>query len=84
MSGFLLDTNVPSEAMRAMADTSVAAWLKSRTKESQFLSVVTMGGLRKGVTILSPGARRTQIEQSIEFSFPRGCRAHSTGNASHR
>jgi predicted nucleic acid-binding protein len=39
-------------------------------KDSQFLSVVTMGELRKGATLLPPGAKRTQVEQLIEVLIP--------------
>ena len=35
-----------------------------------FLSVVSMGELRKGVTILPASARRTQLEKSIEAQVP--------------
>lgn len=71
MSGFLLDTNVPSEILRPLPDAAVAAWLKRQTKESQYLSVVTIGELRRGTTLLSQGSRRTQLEQFIEITVPR-------------
>jgi predicted nucleic acid-binding protein len=48
MSGFLLDTNVPSESWRAHPAPNVAAWLRSQVKAEQFISVVTVGELRKG------------------------------------
>jgi predicted nucleic acid-binding protein len=51
MRGYLLDTNIPSETLRPRPDANVAAWLKSQVKDSQFLSVVTMGELRKGATL---------------------------------
>lgn len=35
-----------------------------------FLSVVSMGELRKGITVLPPSARRTQLEKSIEAQVP--------------
>jgi len=47
VSGFLLDTNVSSEMLRSRPDTNVAAWLRSQGKAGLFLSVVTMGELRK-------------------------------------
>jgi toxin FitB len=71
VSGFLLDTNIPSETLRPLPDANVAAWLERQTKESQFLSVVTIGELRRGTTLLSQGARRTQPEQFIEITVPR-------------
>jgi len=70
MSGFLLDTNVPSESWRPQPQPNVAAWLKSQAKDAQFLSVVTVGELRKGAALLPPGAKRTLIELSIEVFIP--------------
>ena len=69
MSGFLLDTNIPSESWRAHPTSNVAAWLKSQVKAAQFISVVT-AELRKGVILLPPSAKRTQIEHSIEVLIP--------------
>jgi tRNA(fMet)-specific endonuclease VapC len=70
MRGYLLDTNIPSETLRPRPDANVAAWLKSQVKDSQFLSVVTMGELRKGATLLPRSDKRTQIEQFIEALIP--------------
>jgi predicted nucleic acid-binding protein len=70
MSGFLLDTNIPSESWRAHPTSNVAAWLKSQVKAAQFISVVTVGELRKGAILLPPSAKRTQIEYSIEVLIP--------------
>jgi len=70
MNGYLLDTNIPSETLRPSPDAKVAAWLESHPKNSQFLSVVTLGELRRGITLLAPGARRTQLERFIELTVP--------------
>jgi len=70
MSGFLLDTNIPSESWRAHPASNVAGWLKSQARAAQFVSVVTVGELRKGAMLLPPGAKRTQIEYSIEVLIP--------------
>ncbi len=70
MSGFLLDTNVPSESWRAHPAPNVAAWLKGQAKAAQFISVVSVGELRKGAILLPPSAKRTQIEYSIEVLIP--------------
>ncbi len=39
MSGFLLDTNIPSEILRPLPDGSVAGWLKRQANETLFVSV---------------------------------------------
>ena len=58
MSGFLLDTNIPSEMLRPRPDASVAAWLKRQANETLFVSVVTMGELRRGITLLTERSSR--------------------------
>jgi toxin FitB len=66
MSGFLLDTNVPSELMRTQPDPKVTAWVAAQDLGSLFLSVVSLGELRKGLTIMSAGKRKTELEVWLE------------------
>jgi tRNA(fMet)-specific endonuclease VapC len=66
MSGFLLDTNVPSETLRPRPNANVSAWLNRQAQDSQFLSVVSVGELRRGFTLMSPGKQRTRLEQWME------------------
>jgi predicted nucleic acid-binding protein len=70
VSGFLLDTNVPSESWREEPAANVAFWLRSQAKTTQFISAVTVGELRKGAMLLPPCAKRTRIEDSIEVIIP--------------
>ena len=66
MSGFLLDTNVPSELVRARPEPKVSAWVTARNLDTLFISVVSLGELRKGVELLSAGKRRTELEFWLE------------------
>lgn len=70
MTRLLVDTNVISEILRAAPDANVVRWSQQLTKQDLFLSVISMGELRKGLTILPPSARRTQLEKSIEEQIP--------------
>ncbi|MGH9639910.1 MAG: VapC toxin family PIN domain ribonuclease, partial [Bryobacteraceae bacterium] len=71
MSGrYLLDTNVLSETLRRVPDSKVLSWVASKAKDSQFLSVVTLGELRRGIALLARSARRTQLEQFVEETIP--------------
>src|SRR5689334_15851678 len=70
MNGWLVDTNVISEVLRPTPHPQVAAWSRRATKEQLYLSVISMGELRKGITILPMSARRSQLEQSIEEQIP--------------
>ena len=47
--GYLLDTNVISETRKARADGGVMAFLSAADAAGLFLSVLTLGELRKGV-----------------------------------
>ena len=67
---FLLDTNMPSETLRPSPTPAVIAWLEAQSKDVQFVSVVSVGELRRGATLLAPGsARRMQLEQYIEVKL---------------
>jgi predicted nucleic acid-binding protein len=70
MNGFLVDTNVISEILRPAPDAHVAAWSQRIAKPMLFLSVVSMGELRKGVAILPASDRRVRLEKSIEEQVP--------------
>lgn len=65
MSGFLLDTNVPSELTRPVPDPRVRGWVAAQDT-SLYLSVVSVGELRRGFAILPLGKRRAQLEQWFE------------------
>jgi predicted nucleic acid-binding protein len=48
-AGYLLDTNVISETRKIRADSGVMAFLSAADAAGLFLSVLTLGELRKGV-----------------------------------
>ncbi len=62
MSGFLLDTNILSELVRSLPEPKVTAWVAAQDLDSLFLSAVSFGELRKGITIMSQGKRRAELE----------------------
>lgn len=62
MNGYLLDTNVPSEFSRERPDSRVVGWLRAQPASSLFVSVVTIGEIRKGLIVLPPGRRRSELE----------------------
>jgi predicted nucleic acid-binding protein len=69
-AGFLLDTNVPSETLRPMPDPRVTAWVEAQS-DIQFVSVVSIGELRRGATLLVQGsACSLQLEHYIEIEIP--------------
>jgi predicted nucleic acid-binding protein len=66
MSGFLLDTNIPSELIRSRPDPRVEKWVRAQDQQSLFLSVVSIGELRRGFTMLPVSERRSQLEKWLE------------------
>lgn len=66
MRGFLLDTNIPSELTRPNPQQSVADWLDNADDEQLFLSVISLGEILKGITILPTSKRRTRLEEWLE------------------
>jgi predicted nucleic acid-binding protein len=71
MSRLLLDTNIPSEMLRPRPDVRVATWLRRQASETLFVSVVTIGELRRGITLLTErSSRRAELERMIEEKVP--------------
>jgi toxin FitB len=62
VSGFLIDTNVISELIKAMPAPKVAAWVDATDEQLFHLSVLTLGEIRRGIVQLSQSKRRTRLE----------------------
>lgn len=69
MSGFLLDTNCISELVRPQPETRVLKWIEAVDEATLYLSVLTVGEIRKGVAGLTQGKRRTQLETWLEIDL---------------
>ena len=54
------------ELTRPQSDPRVEKWLDDADDELLYLSVVSLGEILKGVTILPPGKRRKELEQWID------------------
>lgn len=63
---YLLDTNVISELISKQPAAQVTAWVESVDQESIFLSVITMGELKKGVEKLPESSRKNQLNAWLE------------------
>jgi toxin FitB len=66
MTGFLLDTNVLSELTRPKSEPQVENWLNTADDERLFLSVISLGEIFKGLTILPESKRRQYLRQWVE------------------
>lgn len=67
---YLLDTNIVSETIRRNPDRAVIAWLGKLPAEALYLSVLTMGEIRKGVEALGKGKRREKLRLWVEHELP--------------
>jgi toxin FitB len=62
VSGFLLDTNVISELVKPKPEAKVVEWIEATNEELLYLSVLTLGEIRKGIALLLDPARRVKLE----------------------
>jgi toxin FitB len=62
VNGFLLDTNIISELVRPRPAPEVRDWVAATDESLLFLSVLTLGEIRKGVTSLRDETRRAVLE----------------------
>jgi tRNA(fMet)-specific endonuclease VapC len=58
---YLLDTNVLSELVVKQPNTRVIDWIDSVDPNSLYLSVITIGELRKGIEKLPKSKRKTNL-----------------------
>ena len=67
MNGFLIDTNVLSEYNRpGVPDAGVKRWLETTDRNLQYVSVITLAEIQKGIDLLAEGKRRVQLEQWLK------------------
>jgi predicted nucleic acid-binding protein len=66
MTGFLLDTNIPSELTRPRPQPSVVQWLEKADNKQLYMSVISVGEILKGITILAAGQRRAMLQQWLD------------------
>ena len=69
MTGFLLDTNCISEIVRLKPEPRVMAWIEAAEETLLYLSVLTLGEIRKGLAALPQGKRRSRLETWLEVEL---------------
>src|SRR4051794_38664264 len=63
MSGFLLDTNIPSELTRRRPEALVAEWPDATNDDQLYLS---LGEIRKGFITAREAGRKASLERWLE------------------
>lgn len=69
MSGFLLDTNCISELVHVKPEPRVLEWMEAADEGLLYLSVLTLGEIRKGLAGLPQSKRRTHLEAWLEVEL---------------
>ncbi|MDH4391887.1 MAG: type II toxin-antitoxin system VapC family toxin [Aquabacterium sp.] len=67
---YLIDTNVLSELRRKQPDPSVVRWFSQRPASTLYLSVLTLGEIRKGIEGLADPSRRLALLDWLETVLP--------------
>jgi len=63
---YLLDTNVISELISKQPNKKVVEWVDRLDPNTIYLSVITIGELRKGIEKLPPSKRRDTVKEWLE------------------
>ncbi len=66
---YLIDTNVLSELRRKSPDANVMAWIAQRQVSTLYLSVLTLGELRKGIAGLADPQRQLALQDWLEVEL---------------
>lgn len=65
MNGYLVDTNVLAELTRVSPSPHVELFLQA-SRDRVFLSVLSIGEIRKGIAGLPPGNKRALLEDWLD------------------
>jgi len=67
---YLLDTNVLSELVRPKPNEAVLSWFANVPDESLYISVLTLGEIRKGVEGVPNAKRKETLRVWLEHTLP--------------
>ena len=67
---YLIDTNALSELKKRQPHPAVEQWFAARPAGSLYLSVLTLGELRKGIEAMPAGGRRSRFLDWLQKDIP--------------
>ncbi|MGD7034067.1 type II toxin-antitoxin system VapC family toxin [Methylotuvimicrobium buryatense] len=67
---YLVDTNVLSELRRREPNQGVIEWFEQRPAGTLYLSVLTLGEIRKGIDLLNNDDRQLKLLDWLEVELP--------------
>ena len=68
---YLLDTNIISETVRPQPNKNLQEWLSEIPSESLFISVLTLGEIRRGIEMLKDSKRKSHLVLWLEQELPK-------------
>ena len=68
---YLLDTNILFETVRTQSNVNVKKWIQEVPSEALFMSVLTLGEIRRGIEKLGDGKRKTHLVAWLEYDLPK-------------
>lgn len=68
---YLIDTNVISETVKKDPNHDVIRWLKAIDIEYLYISVITLGEIRKGIEKITDLGKKNKIIQWLEIELPK-------------
>ena len=67
---YLVDTNVLSELRSRKPDANVMVWMQARPRQALYLSVLSLGEIRKGIEGVADPAFRRTLSDWLEVELP--------------
>ena len=67
---YLVDTNVLSELRRKEPNPRVVAWFEERPATTLYISVLTLGEIRKGIEALRKSKRKLKLLDWLDTELP--------------
>lgn len=67
---YLIDTNVISELVKKNPDNNVILWFESIPNDKIYISVITLGEIRKGVDQITQAHKKEKLRVWLEHQLP--------------
>ena len=68
---YLIDTNVISELIKLKPNIHVIDWLNEMPEDHLFISVLTLGEIRKGVELMKVAQKKEKLRIWLEDALPK-------------
>jgi len=69
MTGFVLDTNCISALVKVKPNPLVVQWIEETDERLLYLSVLTLGEIRKDTAVLPAGKHKAKLESWLELEL---------------